>query len=1398
MISPDLRTPNRFFEQSQKIPSRLSDCANPTKLICSLLLCFTSYCISYVFAQTKNGVQFTRLNTLNGLSQSTVSCILKDRYGFMWFGTANGLNKYDGYKFKVYRNNAKDATSIISNDISCLYEDRAGKLWIGTSGKGLVLYDRSKDSFSSVGLSGKPDEILSDNAITSIYEDKKGNFWIGTFSNLNLLDRKTNKVTHFAYNPTDTGSLSSTIVSCLFEDSRGNFWVGTHRGLNLMDRKTGKFTKYFEQPNSANQISSDVITAIAQDKKGTLWIGTAGGLNQYNYAANTFRAYKANNQNPNALKSNAIHTICIGEGNTVWVGTEKALDLFDTNTALFTHYTKNPRDERSISHSSIVSLLVDGQGILWVGTFAGGVSKYDKNQSNFTLYRGFGLENSNSNVVTSFAEAANGDIWVGTDGGGLYLWQLAYNYFMPYDASTNNKDKVGSSILSLLLNRKKDRLWIGTYDKGVASLKVSTGEITYYHADKINSNSVYALLEDKRGNIWIGTNGGGVSVLNPVTKELKHFQNEPNKASLGNNFIRAFYEDVQGDIWIGTYSGGISVLNPSTNKFTQYNSFNSNLQSEIIYSIYGDTKNNIWVGTKGGGLLLFDRNKNNFRAITENQGLASSVVNSIVEDRQHNLWIGTDNGLSRFSPTSKALKNYTVVNGLQSNEFIPGSAFRTSKGDMLFGGLNGFNNFDPKAIRDNKRIPPVVITDFLLFNKSVPIANSNSPLKLNINETQEIVLSYDQSVFAIEFAALSYTVPEENKYAYMLEGFDEDWNYVGQERKATYTNLAPGKYTFKVKAANNDGLWNEEGTAMSIVITPPFWKTNWAYLLYFLTISGILYAIYVEIKSREKLKSEVLYQTITADKMQELNQLKLNFFTNISHELRTPLSLIVDPLRKIITEEMNVDQAKRYSRLVFKNATRLTNLVNQLLDFRKLETGHLQLEPKKIDVITLIKNVFEAFALRADERAITYVLDLKLTHLDAWIDSDKLDKILTNLISNAFKYTPDSGLITVSVNMNELLEENGDAKNVIEIHIKDTGAGIPSELKDKIFDIFYQVKDAERYEKESSGIGLALTKELVLLHKGEVFVNSVAGEGADFVVKIPVGEEHFLHSEPNSVQERNIGVESFELDQVGNEVAMVSNEANSELPIILIVEDNEDLREYIAEELAGNYQVEQASDGFEGFETALKLIPDLVISDIMMPVCTGLELCMKLKTDEKTSHIPIILLTAKQTEENIIEGYTTGADAYISKPFNTQVLAVRIKNLLDSRKKLRELYAKKDNELPKPSMPDIDVLFLNKAAKIVEENLSNMHFDIDKLAEELLMSRRQLYRKLSALTNQTAHDFITHIRLEKASDLLLTGNFTISEIAYQVGYSEPANFTRSFTKEYGMSPKKYVSSTALK
>ncbi|WP_257669975.1 hybrid sensor histidine kinase/response regulator transcription factor [Parapedobacter tibetensis] len=1336
--------------------------------------------IGLAFSQAGLPIHFQHIGTKDGLSQSMVASILKDRMGFMWFATQDGLNRYDGYQFKVYKHNPADSTSISYNHISSLLEDRSGTLWVATRGEGIARYNRKDDSFVTYG----------GGAVNTLYEDSMGVLWIGTFAGVYVLDREENRVVAASHNDERFKEIAHLSVSAICEDSEGTLWIGTSQGGFMLKKGAGQLSAIPLTAANGMLGGAVEVTTLLEDSEGSIWVGTRNGLFMMDKEG---IPRTASPNLPVSLGNTAIHTLCQSGSDSLWVGTEQGLVLLNRRSGKSTLFQRNANDVQSLSHNSIYSLYYDRQGVLWVGTFAGGVNVFAKNQLFFRKYqiRNPVDINTNTNVVSSFAVDKDEKIWMGSDGGGLHLWDMVSNRYTPYNKQSGAASFPSDVILSLLMSSSQESLWVGTYDEGLVRLNTSRHTLDVYHKEngKLRNNAVYALLEDKKGNLWVGTNGGGVTVLDPNGRVAKHFGYGVDTQRLNNETIRALMEDADGNIWIGTYYG-VNIYHPDTERFTYLNKGNSNLGSNVVYAIHQDSKGRIWVGTMGGGLYLYNSKQRNFTVFTETDGLVNNIVNHILEDRNGNLWVSTVRGISFLDGNTLEIRNYGVEDGLQGNEFVQGAGVVGPFWDLLFGGVDGFNMFDPDNIHVRSNPPPVVITDFRLPNSDVGNGVLHKRVG-NISVAHEITLDPDQTVFTIEFAALSYTSAQRNQYAYKLEGFDKDWIFNGNRTEATYTNLDAGEYIFRVKVSDNRETWDEEGVSLKIIIKPPIWKSGYAYVVYAILLTSGLYFLFREIRIRERLKGDIFYQKLASKEIAELNELKINFFTNISHELRTPLSLILDPLRQIVSNDLSQTQAKSLGALAYRNATRLLNLVNQLLDFRKSE-GNLKVHISSFNIIEFVGELAERFQNRVDERKISLSFRFQTSFPVVFTDLDKLDKILSNLLSNAIKFTPEHGEIVV------LTQTGNDHQRgaFLKIQIEDSGPGIPRMYKDRIFEAFFQVDKLGQFDMDSTGIGLAVVKELTLLLKGEVFEDGREGQGARFVVSLPakVEIEADIDDYPDDQKPELSAMENSEPIEPSD-----FEDGSADCPILLLVEDNEDLRAYLRENLTGKYVVKEASNGLDGLEQAMSLVPDLIISDIMMAKMDGMELCSRLKADEKTSHIPVILLTAKQRDEHKIAGYGSGADAYITKPFNSDVLAAQVKSLLASRKTLREWYANEAKayhfEANLSNLAVMDQEFMRRAEEAVLHHLSDSRFDIDSLAETLKMNRRQLSRKLKAVAGYTPQEYVIGIRMRQAATLLIAGDLTVAEVAYSVGFTEPANFTRSFTRVYGKSPKKFVADT---
>ncbi|HEY5325470.1 MAG TPA: two-component regulator propeller domain-containing protein, partial [Mucilaginibacter sp.] len=997
--------------------------------------------------------------------------------------------------------------SIVGNSVTALFEDKAGNLWIGTE-EGLSRYNRANDTFINYLNDPADPNTLSHNSVNTIQEGYNGDLWVGTYIGLNVLNPKTNKIIHYLTKNVPAGQ-SNAQINCIIKDSRQRMWIGTSNGLELFDRQKCKFTAYMHNDRDAQTICSNMIKSLCGDRNGNIWIGTEDkGLDKLDPETGVFQHHTSNAKDASSLSDNSIFAITTTENGNCWVGTENGLDYYNIRDNTFTRYKNAPDDNMSLSGTSVRAVLIDNLGVLWVSTYLGGISKYDKNLPLFNLYRyqngdKYGLSGK---VVTSFADAGNGNMWVGIDGGGLDLFDKKTGTFTHYRHQKKVKNSLSNNaVLTLLKSRTANHLWIGSYTGGVDFFDTQTKTFTNYTIGegdyKLSSEHIFALLEDRHNNLWIGTNGGGINVLTPSTKKVIKYRSAPNNPkTIGDDFIRCFYEDKNGYIWVGTYNAGIAVYNPATNNFVQLNKANSNLSNDIVYCLHGDKNGNIWAGTLGGGLNKYDRRQKKFIAYTTETGLANNSVYSIIEDNKGFLWLSSNAGLSRFDPQKIRFNNYAMQNGLQDHEFSKNAGLMSGSGQIYFGGINGFNVINPDDISENKNIPPVVFTDFELFNKSVAAGAPNSPLVQSIIDTRVITLNYDQSVFTLGFSALDYTMPEKNEYAYKLEGFEKDWSYVGNQHKATYTNLNPGKYMFRVKAANNDGVWNERGARIEIIVLPPFWLTWWFELLAVIFVGFVIYSIYlyrvrtinkqkqilekqVAERTREVLTQSVELKTLNkelvnqTDELQTLNEelyeqrtyerharseaeqaraeaeqankAKSIFLATMSHEIRTPMNGVIG-MAALLGETKLSDEQHEYAETIIHSGEALLNVINSILDFSKIESGKMELDPHEFELRVCVEEVFDLFIRKAAESNLDLIYQIDY-RLPAWLIADgmRLRQILINLIGNAIKFTAKGEVFLVV----SLLGQTGSTLDVA-FEIRDTGIGIPPEKLSYLFEPF--------------------------------------------------------------------------------------------------------------------------------------------------------------------------------------------------------------------------------------------------------------------------------------------------------------------------------------------------------
>ena len=1101
-------------------------------------------------------IKFEHISVEQGLSHAKIFCICQDSKGFMWFGTEDGLNKYDGYKFTVYRHDPADSSTLSSNSIRDIYDDQSGTLWIATENGGINRFDRENERFTRYTHNRKnPTSIGSNstNRITSFIYEGREIFWIGTAVGLSKFDSESEQFTHFPF--TDKG-IPYSYIEAMVVDSAGMVWIGsTEDGLHRFDPKSELYTSFHHDPDIPHSLSDNKITSLFWDKSGILWVGTDdGGLNKFDPENSKFIHYQNDPNDMQTLNSNFVLSILEDRSGILWLGTASGgLNILDRRTEKFKSYLHDPGDPNSISDNTVMCTYEDKAGVLWVGTW-GGVSKIDPRKTQFVNIKQHpGDPNSLSgNYIWSICESNYGGeptILIGTKTDGLNILDRTTGVITHYKHDPGNPNSIPSNIISALFEDRSGLLWIGTYGDGLIKYNRVSKEFFRYEHDpddpgSISQNIIRCIFEDSSGQLWIGTQSNG---LNRVDKKTNKFTLVGRKTDTRN-----IYEDKTGALWIA--GGGLKKLDRTTEQFTTYwhnpedPSSISNNSTTAIHESSLHGRRVLWVGTNGGGLNRFDLESEKFKNYTIHDGLPSDIINGILEDEEGNLWLSTNAGLSKFNPRSEIFRNYDVADGLLGNQFNLRVCCKTKDGQMFFGGPRGLNAFYPDRLTDNRQRPEIVITDFQIFNEPVAIKNENIAgdkeiylLEKHISEVRDIELSYRANVFSFEFAALDYRSPQKNQYAYLMEGVDPDWVFTDASRRfATYTQLDPGEYTFRVKGSNNDGLWNEEGTSVKVIITPPWWKTTWAYLSYFILFMGLIYSLRRYDMKRQRLKHDLELEHVHSEKLHEVDNLKSRFFANISHEFRTPLTLIKGPVKQMLDGKFAGSLKEQY-KMILRNSDRLLGLINQILDLSKLESGGMKLEVSKIDVVKHLKGLVLSFSSLAERNKVSLKVNTKNNSIIGYADRDKLEKIITNLLSNAFKFTPEGGGIVVDLSLrgsdssgpkqsqnndkieiatsSRILGRTRNDRN-LQISITNTGPGIPPDRLDKIFDRFYQVDDSVTRHQEGTGIGLALTKELVELHHGTINVecrgmarhahnNPDPNAIMTFTVHLPISKDRF-------------------------------------------------------------------------------------------------------------------------------------------------------------------------------------------------------------------------------------------------------------------------------------------------
>ncbi len=1363
----------------------------------------------YLNLKAQNRAQdFSFENIKEGISKVGIYNITQDHYGFIWIGTnGSGLYKFDGIDYTSYKFKPLDSTSLSSNLVFSTYLANNNDLWIGTE-DGLNLYDRDLDEFKKIKVGHLENANIS---VLSILECR-GSLYIGTRLNgLFKLNLKTNKIQRIACKDDSRPAINS-----IQKNKNGTIFLGTSLGLRKVDTIKSLIVKPKKLENSNISNFEIPIQTLLVDSNNNLWAGSyTRGVFKYQFKENkitSFSHFLITKKRILSLVELADKTFLFGSEND---------GLFHMNSdgVLIKNYLYNKKDKKSIRSNSIWSLFLDDNQRIWMGYYNSGVVVHDQLFDKFNNFES--VENNPNSLqtgsVTGIVKDANDKLWITMDGGGIDVFDIKTSK-VDHISTFNNKTYSGltSNYIQTVYIDSKKNIWAGSWDNGIYILKNGTKKITNINIQNSNgkllSNAILSITEDKEGIIWIGTFYTGVYTFNPKTNVLTHLNSkEFVKHGINTSDIRKILVDIDGSIWLGTTIGLFKINSKEgtlsiTSFVKQMAKSNNNQRSSThILSLYESTDNYIWIGTRGAGLCRYDKKNDEFKWFNKFSGLNEENIASIIEDKKGDIWVSGNSGITKLDLKTNEVVNYTSNDGLLSDDFNFNAALKDKEGKLYFGNYKGVDFFNPKDLSTNSSVPSLYLTGLKIFNKDVVPNEENSPLSKTITETNSLELNYKQSVFTINYTGINFTRPEKNQYAYYLEGLEESWNYVGNQRSTTYTNLDYGNYVFKLKAANNDGLWNETPLELKITILPPWWKTIWALAAYFLLF--ILGVLLLNKVTQDRVKEKQLIKNERTRRNQEeiLNKNKLQFFTNISHEFRTPLTLILNPLKDIMRDKsLNLpEKVKSKHSTIYRNSDRLFRLINELMDLRKLEFDKVRVRASELNLVDFTKNIVLFFKEEALNRNIFLSLDTEMSSIKTWADQSMLEKIIFNILSNAMKVTPDNGVINVNLIDNDedyilpLISSTKPVK-VVEIVISDTGKGLEKEQVNKIFERFYQVESLNKTYYGGTGIGLEVVSSFVNLHKGKIEVTSEINEGTTFRIILPKGKEHFSKDEIKSFKvEEDLPKKEInfipENKISGKEEKDENEKITTKKYTVLVVEDNTELRNYLKTELSKTYKVLSAINGVEGLKIAEKSFPDVILTDVIMPEMDGFEFCSRIKTDIKTSHIPLLMLTAKARIDDRIEGIEHGSDAYMTKPFDMRLLTLRLSQLITSRKLIFDKYfSEVSGAKENTNATSIDKEFINKVLAYIGENISNSSLSVEELANELNLSKSQSYRKIKSLTGQTPNELLRRIRLERAYQILETGSAFISEVGFKVGFSSASYFTKCFKAHFGKLPTDVV------
>ncbi|WP_264563783.1 hybrid sensor histidine kinase/response regulator transcription factor [Flavobacterium sp. N3904] len=1353
-----------------------------------LLLLLTITLQSNTVIRISNSVIKT---TNDGLCNSIVTSIAQDKHGFIWIGTEEGLSKYDGLSFNTYKVNSTDSSNLTNNSIVSLLCDKKGQIWVGTY-NGCQVYNDELNVFRTIDFKLK-DVKNKAIKIEKIFEDSKNNIWLSTSINgVIMIDRNGKKNKHFFYQPRNPLSICSNIITDIAEDSSGNIWfASSDKGISVYNVTTNKI-RHYNKENGA--LPSNQVLRLIKSKNNAIYISILKiGLVKYNPANSKFQVLDNVNSK---IPSKIIFSLGLDAQNNILIGTDgDGLLVYNTiNQAVYPHPVFVERFFE-LGRSRVHSLYTDKENNIWIGVPTLGICLIKNSNAGFQTYRNFDGIPFHDCINSIFVDKFK-NILMASDGGGLIVFNRNNNFKKQFiNIKSNSNSLADNAALDVFVDDEL-QTWVATYTGGLSVMNHLSGKFINYNTENTNgglkSNNVRTITQSKDGKIWIGTHSGGISCFDKKTKRFSNYMQSSKRNSLINNWVNKLYLDKKGHLWIGTVYG-LSCFIIEKNKFINYNTqTNSKMSNNMIHSIAEDNEGNIWFGTDNG-LNYLNPSNGDIKVFTTDNNLISNRIKGLVFTGKNSLWISDNQGISCLNTQNYLVKSYNMQDGLQSDEFNSRSYFLSNDGEVFFGGTKGINIFNPDMIKSRKPTNNIILTNLKQYDQQVLINRKISDriiLPKSLNYLNEINLSYVNKSITIEFSIPEFFAGKKLFVSSYLDGFDTKWqNLPAGSRSVTYTNLAPGNYTLHLKTGKANNELEGEEKKLTIIIHPPFWRTWWAYLIYAVVIAFSSFMIFRALKIKSSKKNKRQIKKLEIKKQKEIYMSKLVFFTNISHEFRTPLTLISSPLDRLIQNENN-DEKLQLLTIIRKNSQRLLHLINQILDLRKLDTSQMKVNAKQINVSSIVKDILDTFKDIITEKNIDLTFENKIGNTLVWFDPSMLDKCIYNIISNAVKFT-EKGYIAVSTDFETLND-----KEYVVIRISDTGIGMSTKVTDKIFERYYQHNESD-VQYLGTGIGLNLVKNILKLHNGIVTVKSELNEGSTFNIYLPTGDVNKNDEIQTDATQNNAITNNFVISKNDDKIIseaqnILETEINGTKPLLLIVEDNADMRTLLKVELNANYKIIEAEDGAKALEKVHSKSPDLIITDIMMPKMNGIELCKALKTNIESSHIPIIILSAKSELEDQILGIDLGADAYITKPFNMDLLKTQIRNLLNQRQKLKEKFSNSINwEVESGILTSADERLMERTFDIIKKNMDNPALSVEMISDELKISRAQLHRKMKGIIDQSPIDLIRTIRMNHAATLLTTTDNKISEVAYAVGSNSQSYFSSSFSEFFGKSPSQF-------